>query len=36
MSLCIEAGKPIKDSREAKYRDLIDTFRIAAEESVRI
>ena len=34
-SLCIEAGKPIKDSR-AEVTRLIDTFRIAAEESVRI
>lgn len=34
-SLCIEAGKPIKDSRGEVVR-LIDTFRIAAEESVRI
>ena len=35
LSLCIEAGKPIKDSRGEVSR-LIDTFRIAAEESVRI
>ena len=35
MSLCIEVGKPIKDSRGEVSR-LIDTFRIAAEESVRI
>ncbi len=35
MALCIEAGKPIKDSRGEVGR-LIDTFRIAAEESVRI
>ncbi|TWU28598.1 aldehyde dehydrogenase family protein [Bythopirellula polymerisocia] len=35
MSLCTEAGKPIKDSRGEVSR-LIDTFRIAAEESVRI
>jgi len=35
LSLCIEAGKPIKDSRGEVGR-LIDTFRIAAEESVRI
>ncbi len=35
MALCIEAGKPIKDSRGEVTR-LIDTFRIAAEESVRI
>ncbi len=34
-SLCIEAGKPIRDSRGEVGR-LIDTFRIAAEESVRI
>src|SRR3954469_22934268 len=34
-SLCIEAGKPIKDSKGEVGR-LIDTFRIAAEESVRI
>ena len=35
MSLCIEAGKPIRDSRGEVTR-LIDTFRIAAEEAVRI
>jgi acyl-CoA reductase-like NAD-dependent aldehyde dehydrogenase len=34
-SLCIEAGKPIKDSRGEVSR-LVDTFRIAAEESVRL
>jgi len=34
-TLCIEAGKPIKDSRGEVTR-LIDTFRVAAEESVRI
>jgi acyl-CoA reductase-like NAD-dependent aldehyde dehydrogenase len=34
-ALCIEAGKPIKDSRGEVGR-LIDTFRMAAEESVRI
>jgi acyl-CoA reductase-like NAD-dependent aldehyde dehydrogenase len=34
-SLCIEAGKPIRDSRGEVGR-LIDTFRIAAEESVRM
>lgn len=34
-ALCIEAGKPIKDSRGEVTR-LVDTFRIAAEESVRI
>ena len=33
--LCIEAGKPIKDSRGEVSR-LIDTFKIAAEEAVRI
>jgi acyl-CoA reductase-like NAD-dependent aldehyde dehydrogenase len=35
MSLCIEAGKPIKDSRGEVSR-LVDTFRIAAEEAPRI
>ncbi len=34
LSLCIEAGKPIKDARGEVTR-LIDTFKIAAEESVR-
>ncbi|MGB6220724.1 aldehyde dehydrogenase family protein [Haloferula sp.] len=34
-ALCIEAGKPIRDSRGEVAR-LIDTFRIASEESVRI
>lgn len=34
-ALSIEAGKPIRDSRGEVGR-LIDTFRIAAEESVRI
>jgi acyl-CoA reductase-like NAD-dependent aldehyde dehydrogenase len=34
-ALCIEAGKPIKDSRGEVTR-LIETFRIAAEEAVRI
>lgn len=34
-ALCIEAGKPIKDARGEVTR-LIDTFRIAAEEAVRI
>jgi acyl-CoA reductase-like NAD-dependent aldehyde dehydrogenase len=34
-ALCVEAGKPIKDS-EGEVGRLIDTFRIAAEESVRI
>lgn len=33
--VCKEAGKPIRDSRSEVTR-LIDTFRIAAEESVRI
>jgi acyl-CoA reductase-like NAD-dependent aldehyde dehydrogenase len=33
--LCVEAGKPIKDS-EGEVTRLIDTFRIAAEESVRM
>jgi len=35
LSLCIEAGKPIRDSRGEVTR-LIDTFRIAAEEAPRI
>jgi len=35
MALCIEAGKPIRDARGEVTR-LIDTFRIAAEESVRM
>jgi len=34
-SLCVEAGKPIKDA-EGEVGRLIDTFRIAAEESVRM
>lgn len=34
-ALCIEAGKPIKDARGEVTR-LIDTFRVAAEEAVRI
>jgi acyl-CoA reductase-like NAD-dependent aldehyde dehydrogenase len=33
--LCVEAGKPIRDSRGEVSR-LIDTFRYAAEESVRM
>ena len=33
-ALCVEAGKPIKDS-EGEVSRLIDTFRIAAEEAVR-
>ncbi|HET6603196.1 MAG TPA: aldehyde dehydrogenase family protein [Xanthomonadaceae bacterium] len=35
MALCIEAGKPIKDARGEVMR-LIDTFRVGAEEAVRI
>jgi len=35
LALCIEAGKPIRDSRGEVTR-LIDTFRVAAEESTRI
>ena len=35
LALCIEAGKPIRDSRGEATR-LIDTFKVAAEESVRI
>ncbi|WP_246792630.1 aldehyde dehydrogenase family protein [Burkholderia perseverans] len=34
-ALCVEAGKPINDSKGEVTR-LIDTFRVAAEESVRI
>lgn len=34
-ALCIEAGKPIRDSRGEAVR-LVDTFRVAAEESVRM
>lgn len=34
-SLCIEAGKPIKDARGEVTR-LIDTFKVAAEETTRI
>jgi acyl-CoA reductase-like NAD-dependent aldehyde dehydrogenase len=34
-ALCVEAGKPIKDA-EGEVGRLIDTFRIAAEESVRL
>jgi acyl-CoA reductase-like NAD-dependent aldehyde dehydrogenase len=34
-SLCVEAGKPIRDSRAEVLR-LIDTFRLAAAESIRI
>ncbi|HEY4295929.1 MAG TPA: aldehyde dehydrogenase family protein, partial [Paraburkholderia sp.] len=35
LALCIEAGKPINDSKGEVTR-LIDTFKVAAEESVRI
>ncbi|MEM7166867.1 MAG: aldehyde dehydrogenase family protein [Planctomycetota bacterium] len=35
MALCLEAGKPIRDARGEVTR-LIDTFRVAAEEAVRI
>jgi acyl-CoA reductase-like NAD-dependent aldehyde dehydrogenase len=35
LALCIEAGKPIRDARGEVAR-LIDTFKVAAEESVRI
>jgi len=35
MALCIEAGKPINDA-EGEVTRLIDTFKIAAEEAVRI
>jgi len=34
-ALCIEAGKPIRDARGEVTR-LIDTFRVASEEAVRI
>lgn len=34
-ALCVEAGKPIRDARGEVTR-LIDTFRVAAEEAVRI
>lgn len=34
-SLCVEGGKPIKDSRGEVSR-LIDTFKVAAEEAVNI
>lgn len=34
-ALCIEAGKPLRDARGEVTR-LIDTFKVAAEESVRI
>jgi len=35
LALCVEAGKPIKDS-EGEVTRLIDTFKVAAEEAVRI
>jgi acyl-CoA reductase-like NAD-dependent aldehyde dehydrogenase len=35
MALCVEAGKPIKDS-EGEVTRLVDTFEVAAEEAVRI
>jgi acyl-CoA reductase-like NAD-dependent aldehyde dehydrogenase len=35
MSLCIEAGKPIKDARGEVSR-LIDTFKVASEDAVNI
>ncbi len=35
LSLCIEAGKPIRDARGEVTR-LVDTFRIGAEEATRI
>jgi acyl-CoA reductase-like NAD-dependent aldehyde dehydrogenase len=35
MALCIEAGKPIHDA-EGEVTRLVDTFRVAAEEAVRI
>ncbi len=35
MTLCVEAGKPIRDARGEVTR-LIDTFKVAAEEAVRI
>lgn len=35
MALCIEAGKPIRDA-EGEVTRLIETFQIAAEESVRM
>jgi acyl-CoA reductase-like NAD-dependent aldehyde dehydrogenase len=34
-ALCVEAGKPIKDA-EGEVTRLIETFRIAAEEAVRL
>ena len=35
MALCIEAGKPIRDAKGEATR-LIDTFKVAAEEALRI
>ncbi len=35
LALCIEAGKPIRDA-EGEVTRLIDTFKVAAEEAVRI
>jgi acyl-CoA reductase-like NAD-dependent aldehyde dehydrogenase len=35
MALCVEAGKPIKDS-EGEVTRLVDTFEVAAEEALRI
>ena len=35
LALCVEAGKPIRDA-EGEVTRLIDTFRVAAEEAVRI
>jgi acyl-CoA reductase-like NAD-dependent aldehyde dehydrogenase len=35
MALCVEAGKPIRDAKGEATR-LIDTFKVAAEEAVRI
>ncbi|HVM70009.1 MAG TPA: aldehyde dehydrogenase family protein, partial [Gaiellaceae bacterium] len=35
LALCVEAGKPIRDARGEVTR-LIDTFQVAAEESVRV
>lgn len=35
LALCIEAGKPIRDARGEVTR-LIDTFRVASEEAVRL
>ncbi|EQD45777.1 aldehyde dehydrogenase, partial [mine drainage metagenome] len=35
LALCVEAGKPIRDARGEVTR-LIDTFKVAAEEAVRI